>query len=156
MHKDHLINSNIFSVWHYYLQLICMWKYCKKETSLPFLRRVERKTWELQSSEPHICAWADHSTVLVILESMLRDTWKEEVIQVSMSSPRIDCAWPIGWPSTMASVDNGRTTYVIYLDFFEALHMVPHHVLVSQLERYDKQLHLSYHLWVFDHRIIES
>jgi len=32
----------------------------KGETSLLFLRKGERKTWELQAGEPHLCAWEDH------------------------------------------------------------------------------------------------
>ena len=32
----------------------------KRETVLPFLRKGERKTGELQASEPHLCAWEDH------------------------------------------------------------------------------------------------
>jgi len=30
------------------------------KTSLPFLRKGERDTWELEAGEPHICACKDH------------------------------------------------------------------------------------------------
>lgn len=34
----------------------------KRETSLPSLKEVERRTQELQTSEPHLCACEDHGT----------------------------------------------------------------------------------------------
>jgi len=37
----------------------------KRETSLPFIRNGEGKSWgttDSQTGEPHLCAWEDHGT----------------------------------------------------------------------------------------------
>ncbi|KAK4815361.1 LOW QUALITY PROTEIN: hypothetical protein QYF61_001349 [Mycteria americana] len=108
-----------------------------KGTLHPFLKRVKRRTLGIidQSASPQ-----GPIIEQSVLEVMLKHIEDREVTgdrQRGFAKGK-SCLTDLValYNGLNASVDKGRTTYVIYLDFCKAFDLVPHNILAAKLERY--------------------
>ncbi|KAJ7417749.1 hypothetical protein WISP_62759 [Willisornis vidua] len=105
--------------------------YCMLMSSI--LKRIERSNL----GAINLCAWEDHGANP--LETLLRHMEDWELIQEnqhSFSRAKYCLTNPvIFYNGVTTSVDKGRDTDVIYLNFCKAFDMLPNNIPVSKLER---------------------
>jgi len=87
----------------------------KREISPSFSKKGERRTWELQAGEPHLCTW----------EEMLRHTQCKAVVQDSQhgfTEDRSCLTKAMTFCYGKMALEKGRVIHVAY-------DMVPQHIL---------------------------